>query len=101
MDLRIGEEYEELALEWQYQMICLLRDKLSKFGVADDLAKEVVGEFAFDFAMLHDQGEIRVNGKDYNPRIAFDNLSGVLIYTNEESSFHEYAFGSTSEAFGE
>ncbi|WP_415776318.1 hypothetical protein ACMYQ1_09960 [Shewanella oncorhynchi] len=78
-----------------------LRDKLNKFGVADDVAKEVVGEFAFDLAILHDQGEIRVNGKDYSPRIAFDNFSNALICTNEESNLHEYAFGSTSEAFGE
>lgn len=101
MNLKISEEYEELALEWQYQMICLLRDKLSKFGIADKVAKEIVGEFAFDLVMLHDQGEIRVNGKDFNPRIAFDDLSGFLICTDEESNLHEYAFGSTDEALVE
>jgi hypothetical protein len=101
MEIKTGEEYEELALEWQYQFICILRDKLKKFGIEEPLAKDIVGEFAFDFAMLHDQGEIRVNGKEFNPRIAFDNFSGFLVCSNEDSSLHEYAFGSTSEAYGE
>jgi len=101
MDLIIDKDYEELALEWQYQLICILRDKLSKFGVANDIAKEIVGEFTFDLAMLHDQGEIKVNGKEFNPRIAFDNFSGALICSNEESNLHEYAYGSSSEAYGE
>ncbi|MGE0920088.1 hypothetical protein, partial [Trichlorobacter lovleyi] len=55
----------------------------------------------FDLSMLHDQGEIRHQGKDYNPRIAFDNFSGKLICSSEESNLHEYAFGNTSEAYGE
>jgi hypothetical protein len=101
MNLQTSDEYEELAVEWQYQMIYLLKEKLAKFGVANDVAKEVVGEFAFDFAMLHDQGEIKVDGKQFNPRIAFDNFSSVLVCSDEESNLHEYAFGSTSEAYGE
>ena len=101
MELQINEDYEELSLEWQYQCICLLRDKLKKFGMEDGIAKEIVGEFAFDFAMLHDQGEIKVNDKQFNPKIAFDNFSGVLVCSDEESNLHEYAFGSTSEAYSE
>ena len=101
MKLQASDEYEELAVEWQYQMICLLKEKLSKFGVANDVAKEIVGEFAFDFAMLHDQGEVKFDGKQFNPRISFDNFSGVLLCTEEGSNLHEYAFGSTSEAYGE
>jgi hypothetical protein len=101
MNLQVSDEYEELAVEWQYQMIFLLKEKLEKFGVANDVAKEVVGEFAFDFAMLHDQGEIKVDGKQFNPRIAFHNFSNVLVCSDEESNLHEYAFGNTSEAYGE
>ena len=101
MELQLNAEYEELSLEWQYQLICLLRDKLNKFGVSDNVAKEIVGEFFFDFAMLHDQGEIKSQGKEFNPRIAFDNLVGSLICSSEESNLHDYAFGSTSEAYGE
>lgn len=101
MERKLSDEYEELAIEWQYQFICLLRDTLKKFGVADNTAKESVGEFTFDFAMLHDQGEISVQGKEFNPRIAFDDLSGALVCSSEESNLHEYAFGSTSQAYGE
>lgn len=101
MELKFSAEYEELSLEWQYQLICLLRDKLEKFEVPEEIAKEIVGEFTFDFAMLHDQGEIKLQGKQFNPKIAFDNLAGSLICSSEESCLHEYAFGSTSEAYGE
>jgi len=101
MELQLSENYEELAIEWQFQLISILRDTLKKFGVDKDIAKEIVGEFSFDLSMLHDQGEIRHQGKDYNPRIAFDNFSGKLICSSEESNLHEYAFGNTSEAYGE
>ena len=101
MELKTSDEYEQLAIEWQHQLITILKDKLSKFDVETDLAKEIVGEFAFDFAMLHDQGEITVNDKAYIPRIGFDDFNGNLISSEEESNLHEYAFESTSEAYGE
>ena len=43
MELKTSDEYEQLAIEWQHQMIAILREKLSKFGVENDLAKEIVG----------------------------------------------------------
>ncbi len=101
MKLKLSEEYEELAIEWQYQLIVLLKEKLEKYGVDPEKAKEIVGEYIFDMSMLHDQGEIEFNGKSYNPRMSFDDFSGNLVSTDEESNLHEYAFGSTSEAYGE
>lgn len=101
MQLQITEQYEDLATEWQYQLILLLKEKLAKFGVSEAQAKEIVGEFTFDLSMLHDQGEIRVEGKSFNPRISFADYRGDLISSDEESNLHEYAFGSTSEAYGE
>ena len=101
MELKITEDYEEIAIEWQYRLVELLKEKLEKFGVNKERAKEIVGEFIFDLSMLHDQEELKVNGKSYKPRISFDDFSGNLISSDEESSLHEYAFGSTSEAYGE
>lgn len=101
MQLKISEEYEELAIEWQYRLIELLKEKLAKHGLHDEKAKEIVEDFIFDVSMLHDQEEIRVNGKSYNPRISFNDFSGNLVSSDEESNLHEYAFGSTSEAYGE
>lgn len=101
MKLVISEEYEELAIEWQYQMILILKEKLSKFNISENISKEIVAEFAFDFAMLHDQEKIRVNGKSYNPRISFDDFEENLVSSDEDSNLHEYAFGNTSEAYGE
>ena len=101
MELRTTDEYEQLAVEWQHQMIAILKAKLSKFDVDDEVAQEIVGEFAFDFAMLHDQQEVTVNGQSYNPRIGFDDFEGNLISSEEPSNLHEYAFGSTSEAYSD
>ena len=101
MNIQESEKYEELAIEWQYQMITLLKNTLAKHGINQDKAKEIIGEFAFDFAMLHDQEEIKHEGKSYNPRISFDDLSGNIHISSEETNLHDYAFGSTSEAFGE
>ena len=101
MELKISEEYEELAIEWQYQMILMLKNTLSKYNVPDEVAKEIVGEFSFDLAMLHDQHEIKYKGKSYNPRLGFHDFGNILVSSEEETNLHEYAFGSTSEAFGE
>jgi len=101
MNLIESDDYTDLAAEWQYQMILILKEKLKKFGVEDMLAKDIVGEFTFDFAMLHDQEEIQWEGKAFNPRIGFDDFSGNIITTSDESFLHEYAFGSTSEVYAE
>ncbi len=103
MELKIAEDeqYEELASEWQYQMIRLLKEKLDKHGVEQSKAKEIVGEFVFDFSMVHDQGEIKVEGEAFNPRIGFVDSDGNLISSDEESDLHDYAFGSTEEAYEE
>ncbi len=99
MKLVFNEACEEMAIEWQYQMILLLKKSLEKYKIAKGTAKEIVGEFVFDFAMLHDQHEIRINGKSYNPVICFDDFDGNLISTDEGFDLHDYAFGSTDEAF--
>ena len=101
MNFQELEQYEELASEWQYQMIILLKDTLVKHGVPREKAKDIIGEFTFDFAMLHDQSEIRHEGKSYQPKICFDDFSGNLCMSSEETNLHEYAFGNTGEAFGE
>lgn len=99
MKLEFNEKYEELAIEWQYQMILLLKKSLEKYKIEKRTAKEIVGEFVFDFAMFHDQHEIRMNGKSYNPVICFDDFEGSLVSTDEGFELHDYAFGSTDEAF--
>ncbi|MBD3642963.1 hypothetical protein [Alcanivorax sp.] len=101
MKLEITEDYYDIAAEWQYQMIIILRDTLKEKGIVGEQAKDIVGDFAFNLSMLHDQGEIKVDGKSYNPRISFDDFQGKLLTTDEDTYLHEYAFGNTSEAFGE
>ena len=74
---------------------------LKEKGIDAELAKDIIGDFAFNLSMLHDQGEIRVQGKSYNPKICFDDFDGTLLATDEDTYLHEFAFSSTNEAFGE
>ncbi len=101
MEIEISDQYEDIATEWQYQMILLLKECLKDKGIVEKQAQEIISDFTFNLAMLHDQGEVKFSGKSYNPRICFDNFHGKLITTDEDTNLHEYAFGSTSEAFGE
>ena len=101
MELDLDNKHESLSLEWQYQLILLLRKTLLSKRVKPKLAKDIIGDFVFDLSMLHDQGTIDLDGKSFNPKICFDDLDGKLIASAEESSLHDYAFGSTSQAFGE
>jgi len=101
MELKMSDDYEGMAIEWQYQLVELLKQSMAKHGVADDKAKEIVGEYMFEMGMLHDQGQIKSGGNTYVPRIGFVDSSGDILVTDEDSDLHEYAFGSTSEAYGE
>ncbi len=101
MEPLISEEYEELAIEWQYELILLLQQTLKENKIKKKSAQEIVGDFVFKLSMLHDQGEINFNGKSYNPRICFDDFNGALVVSDEETNLHDYAYGNTGEAFGD
>ena len=51
--------------------------------------------------MLHDQGQIKLNNKSYNPRICFDDFNETLIINDEETNLHDYALGNVSDVFNE
>jgi hypothetical protein len=99
MELKISLDYEELANEWQYRLITLLKQKMEHFNIEEETAKEIVGEFVFDLSMLHDHEAITVNGNSYNPRICFDDFDGNLITSDVETNLHEFAFDRTGEAY--
>jgi len=101
MEIVNNEKYEELAAEWQYQMVCILKDTLQKYKIDVNIAKEICGDFSFDIAMLQDQGEIRVEGEEFRPVICFESAKGQLMYNSDDDfQLHDYAFGNTDEAFG-
>ncbi len=102
MKVKQKKVYEELAVEWQYQMIKLLKSTLAKHKIKENTAKEICGDFAFDLAMLQDQGNIKNNKKEYRPVICFEKNKKQLIYlSDKDCQLHEYAFGNTDEAFEE
>ncbi|HEA19835.1 hypothetical protein LCGC14_0771390 [marine sediment metagenome] len=95
------ETYDLAAAEWQYQMILILKCTLEKHGVEKSKLKDICGDFAFDLAMLQDQGEIQLDGKELRPVICFEDSEGSLKYNStNQSQIHDYAFGNVSEAFG-
>lgn len=97
-----NEKYEELAAEWQYKMICILKKTLKKHKIDIEKAKEICGDFSFDLAILQDQGKIRVEHKEYKPVLCFENTKEELMYnSNDDFQLHDYAFGNTDEAFGD
>lgn len=100
MKINTTEKYEDLAAEWQYQMLRILKETLSRHKVTADVAKEICGDFAFDLAMLQDQGEITVESEEFRPVICFDNLEGELHFnTDDQFQLHDYAYGTNSELF--
>jgi len=110
MELKISSEYEELAMEWQYEMIVRLKKVLEKHGVVEDAAKEIVADYTFDFSVFLDDGELnedltprrmKVEDKPYRPMICFDDLNGSLLSTGDEVELHEYAHSLAAEVYGE
>lgn len=95
------EEYEELCAAFQRQWIEALRDTLRKHEVSAPSAKAICGEFSFDLSMLFDQGELEHKGTSYRPVVAFtdDEKEERLIVRTDGPAFHEYAFGTTAEAY--
>jgi hypothetical protein len=96
-----SEIYEDLCAEFQYQWIASLRDVLKKHGVPTATAKEICGEFSFDLSMMFDQGEIECDGVSYRPAVVFtdDEDDPAFIAPDDGVAFHEYAFGTTDEAY--
>ncbi len=98
MRIEISEDYESIAAEYQYSMIDILDEVLKRHKIPLDQRQSICSEFAFDFGMLHDQGEVKFGNRQFEPIPAFLE-ENVLYVRNENFEFHEYAFGNTSEYF--
>lgn len=95
---------EALCAGFQRQWIADLRDTLRAHGIADEVAKSVCGDFSFALSMLLDQGEIAYQGRMCRPFVAFEAESGEeepgeMIVEPLGPEFHEYAYGTTEEAW--
>lgn len=95
------DKLESLCADFQRQWIATLRDTLKKHGVSNDAAKSICGEFSFDLSMLFDQGEIEYEGYTYRPCVGFtdDGEEPTFVIEPNGPQFHEYAFGTTKEAY--
>jgi len=104
LNIQTDDSFEEIACEYQYEMVKTLSSALSKHGISKDKQKAICQDFTFDFGILHDQGEIRLsgshrkNGKSYQPIVGFINENNLHL-TSEFFEWHEYAFGNVDEVF--
>ncbi|MEY2149337.1 MULTISPECIES: hypothetical protein [Rhodanobacter] len=101
MELTNFDQYQDLCGEFQTQWVALLRDTLRKHGIPDRSAKSICGDFSFDLSMLFDQGELEYKGTAYRPVVAFtdDDESAKVVLRTDGPQFHEYAFGTTADAY--
>ena len=101
MDDAAYEKLESLCGDFQRQWIAILRDTLKKHNVPNEIAKSICGEFSFNLSMLFDQGEIEYKGGSYRPFVAFTDDAEQPSFVIEPNGpqFHEYAFGTTEEAY--
>jgi hypothetical protein len=98
MSTTMDSRYEHLAAQFQYQQIALLKAALDKHGVAPALALEICGDFTFDLSMLFDQGEIALEGQGYRPTFTADEEN--FLVQPDDVEYHQHAFNSTQEVFG-
>ena len=93
---------ESLCAGFQRQWVAALRDTLKKHEVPTEIARSICGDFSFDLSMILDQGAIEHEGTSYRPLIAFDDESGTdgsLVVDPLGPEFHEFAYGTTEEAY--
>lgn len=101
MSVVLDERYADLAAQFQRTQISMLRKVLKKYGVVDEAARDICGEFSFDLAMLLDQGELDLGGESYRPCVAFTADEETFYVQPADIGYHEYAFGTTAEVFEE
>lgn len=71
MELIKANEYEDLSMEFQHQIVEVLDKTLAAKGVAKADRADICGNFLFDLAMLLDEGVIEHGEKSYSPSVAF------------------------------
>ena len=87
MELIKANEYEDLSMEFQHQIVEVLDKTLAAKGVAKADRADICGNFLFDLAMLLDAGVIEHGEKSYSPSVAFE--SSDQLYVNSGVLFHE------------
>jgi hypothetical protein len=101
MSTVMDSRYEELAAQFQYQQIAILKAALEKHGIAPAIAQDICGDFTFDLSIFIDQGEIELDGAGYRPSIAFTADEDTFYVQPDDVEFHVHAFNSTQEVFAD
>jgi hypothetical protein len=97
MEILKENEYEDLAMEFQYKIVELLDKTLKAKGIEDSLRNEICGDYNFELANFIDEGEIDFDDESYSLEIAFEKEG--KLWVNSGVLFHEYAFGVSSDYF--
>ena len=97
MKLLKEDEYEDLAMEFQYKIVEILDQTLKEKGIKESERADICGDFNFDLANFIDDGEIEFDDNSYSLEIAFEKDKNLWV--NSGVLFHEYAFGVSSDYF--
>ena len=90
--------YDELAAEFQYQVIKLLNNTLKDYKLSEKARKDICRQFIYDFSILHDKGYILGNKKKYCLTFIFKNQAEIL-FPNQSFNYHSIATENTFEFF--
>jgi len=99
MEIVKADEYEDIAMEFQHQIVEILDKTLKEKGISLENRSDICGDFSFDLAMLLDEGSLKTEGGSFVPSLAFE--SGQKLLVNSGVLYHEYAFGVSSAYFEE
>lgn len=99
MSVLFDDRYEDLAAEFQYRQVEMLKKTLERHGIEKDVAQKICGEFTFDLAVLFDQGGLEVDGEEWRPCVAFTADEETFYAQPGDVAYHEYAFGTTKDVY--
>lgn len=93
------EQYEELAIEFQYRVVRIVDAVLAGQKIAAPDRSDICGDLSFELAMLFDEAAISVGGEEYQPALCFERDGKLSM--NPGVSLHESAQGVSSGYFEE
>ena len=98
-----SNDYANIASSYQYKMLTCLNEALANNGIEKESRRQIMTDFAFDFGVIHDQGEEFVSdnsekpNRSFVPMIAFRDRNEILT-DGVGFQFHESAHGNVDAA---
>ncbi len=100
MKITNDDNYTALSVEWQRQIMTMLKSTLEHHQVDQHKLKDICSSFAFELSMLQDQDYMELQGKAYRPVVCFEAENGKLYYKpHSEVQIHEFTHAIAADIF--